>query len=68
VTATHEIGHILGLSHSDVTDAIMNPFYVEMLNGVELQLDDIAGIQRLYGKLPFKKLFIHPLVPPNTHQ
>ncbi len=44
--ATHEIGHALGLGHSDVEGALMSAEYL----GVNaLQPDDIAGIQFLYG-------------------
>jgi len=43
----HELGHSLGLGHSDDIMSVMFPFY----QGVRLQLaaDDIAGIQTIYG-------------------
>ncbi|XP_042485085.1 metalloendoproteinase 2-MMP-like [Macadamia integrifolia] len=47
--AVHEIGHLPGLGHSSVQDAIM---YAYISSGVEkrdLHSDDIAGIQYLYG-------------------
>lgn len=45
--AAHEIGHALGLGHSDVACALMNAFY----NGSHRYLaqDDIDGIQSIYG-------------------
>lgn len=48
VTA-HEFGHGLGLAHSDVSGALMYPYY----SGVHrsLESDDIAGIQSIYGSL-----------------
>lgn len=45
--ALHEIGHSLGLNHTNVTGAVMEAFY----NGSHrnLEPDDIAGIQSIYG-------------------
>lgn len=45
--ALHEIGHALGLGHETEKLAIMNATYNPSLG--ELQPDDIAGIQYLYG-------------------
>jgi len=45
--ALHEIGHLLGLSHSQDQNAIMYAYYGEDRN--DLRADDIAGIQSLYG-------------------
>lgn len=49
--ALHEIGHSLGLAHSDEREAVMHPFYVEQHYG--LKQDDIDGIQQLYRKWTF---------------
>jgi hypothetical protein len=46
--ALHELGHTLGLDHSQVKKAIMFAFYGGRL--LTLFPDDIAGIQSLYGK------------------
>jgi len=45
--AIHEIGHLLGLSHSQDEDAIMFAFYSP--DRTNLSQDDINGIQALYG-------------------
>ena len=44
--ALHEIGHALGLGHSDDPNSIMYPYYH---SGAGLSSDDIAGVQALYG-------------------
>lgn len=48
--AAHEFGHSLGLSHSDVRTALMAPFYRGYEPAFQLDIDDIQGIQALYGK------------------
>lgn len=48
--ALHELGHALGLGHSDVSKAVMYEFYT-LSTGV-LSKDDIAGIQHIYGVPP----------------
>ncbi len=45
--ALHEIGHLLGLAHSQDTNAIMYAYYGEDRN--DLRPDDMAGVQSLYG-------------------
>jgi hypothetical protein len=46
--AAHELGHALGLDHTDVPNSLMNPIYSEAFKGP--QADDIDGMQFLYGK------------------
>lgn len=55
----HEIGHTLGLGHSNVTASVMCGFIDSSFNGSacdnlqlvkrQLNADDVAGIQTLYG-------------------
>lgn len=48
--AIHEIGHCLGLDHSEVRGAIMFASYESNNVKIELHSDDIAGIRALYGQ------------------
>ncbi|KAM7274181.1 hypothetical protein ACFE04_028845 [Oxalis oulophora] len=50
--ATHEIGHVLGLAHSSVKDAVMYPSLSPRSKKVELRIDDVEGVQALYGSNP----------------
>ncbi|BAT96770.1 hypothetical protein LR48_Vigan11g171500 [Vigna angularis] len=50
--ATHEIGHLLGLSHSSVKDAVMYPSLRPQDKRANLNIDDIKGVQSLYGSNP----------------
>jgi hypothetical protein len=48
---THEAGHMLGLSHSDVQNAVMAGPPLTQYNADQhtLRADDVAGCQALYG-------------------
>ncbi|CAF2521587.1 unnamed protein product [Rotaria sp. Silwood2] len=52
----HELGHSLGLMHSNIPDAIMFPYYRGYSKSIKLHGDDIAAIRKLYGDPPTEVL------------
>ncbi|XP_039256216.2 matrix metalloproteinase-14-like [Styela clava] len=64
IVAAHEFGHSLGLSHSDVNQALMAPFYNPNYDG--LHDDDIRAIRILYGSPSDKHRPQSSTTPPRT--
>ncbi|KAG8192534.1 hypothetical protein JTE90_015169 [Oedothorax gibbosus] len=65
--AAHEFGHSLGLSHSSVTGALMNPFYQYIQDNFQLPHDDTVAIRMLYGsRNPPRFVPLSPYIPPST--
>ncbi|XP_071797351.1 collagenase 3-like [Asterias amurensis] len=62
-TAAHEIGHTLGLDHSNVPNSLMWPWGKTFVTDFVLPRDDKDAIQSIYGANPNP-----PTLPPTTSQ
>ncbi|XP_030839987.1 collagenase 3 [Strongylocentrotus purpuratus] len=65
-TTAHEIGHALGLDHSDQRNSLMWPWDKGYIPNFRLPLDDKLGIQVVYGKNPFQVSTDPPPTTPGT--
>jgi len=48
IVAAHEFGHTLGISHSNINEALMAPYY-RYSTDLQLHQDDVDAVQQLYG-------------------
>ena len=55
--AAHEIGHALGIDHSEELNSLMSPFYSTGIT--ELQSDDMNAIRSIYGEIDDAKVSIN---------
>lgn len=62
----HELGHTLGIDHSELSSALMYPFIHDDGRGAELHDDDLAAARSLYGEPPPPPPPPEPCVPSPT--
>lgn len=64
-TITHELGHTMGLDHSDVGQAVMAPTLQTFYTG--LHSDDVQGVQAAHAEMENRQItgFVSPLAYSN---
>jgi hypothetical protein len=61
--ALHELGHALGLGHSDNPSAVMYPYYRRV---TELNVDDVTSIQQIYARQDGTATVVPPTTTPTA--
>ena len=63
-TAIHEIGHAIGIDHSETNQSIMRASYSREI--FDLQIDDINAVTNIYGQNETVKIEVHRFYKPQT--
>ncbi len=64
--ACHEFGHMLGLTHSKKSGALMAPYYNQSVAVPQFE-DDIPRVQALYGRDPARPAIVQTAVEPTAN-
>ena len=63
-TAIHEIGHAIGIDHSETNSSIMRASYSREI--FDLQRDDINAVRDIYGQNEITRIDVHRFYQPET--
>ncbi len=63
-TAVHEIGHAIGIDHSEANRSIMRASYSREI--FDLQTDDIDAVTEIYGQNEITRIDVHRFYKPQT--
>lgn len=67
IVGAHEVGHLLGLRHTDDTSALMYPYYPGYTAGYTIQAYDRAAIIAHYGNVSIIFVTINDLSVDKRH-